>query len=290
MKNRSVSGSRVSVVIPVYNEESQLALCLEAIAAQTVRPYEVLVVDNNSTDQTVAIARRYPFVRVLYEPKQGVVYARDRGYNAARGDIIGRLDGDSVIAPDWIERVHHIFADPAIEAVSGQVTYRDVGLSVAFNVIDGRIRHYLSKRMDVLGEQFLYGVNMAVRRTTWQAVRPLLCHKLHLHEDLDLAAHLSELSSNVVFMPGLRASISPRQAAAGPRQFLNYTWSNQKVFVEHDMRCQRYTWRIALLVSCLYPSIHLMYRGYNPVTKRFSLSYAFGNTTPARVSPVSESV
>jgi cellulose synthase/poly-beta-1,6-N-acetylglucosamine synthase-like glycosyltransferase len=288
MKNKSVS--RISLVIPVYNEENHIGPCLEAIAAQTVQPFEVIVVDNNSTDQTAAIARRYPFVTVLHEPRQGVVYARDRGYDAATGDIIGRLDGDSVIAPDWTLQVQKVFRTPKVDAVSGRVTYRNVGLPGAFNAVDKGIRAYLAKHMGVLGEQFLYGVNMAMRRQVWQAVRSQVCHKRHLHEDVDLAAHLAARRSHVVFEPAMRASINPRQAAAGPRQFLVYTWSNQKVLVEHQMQSRKYIRRVALVVSCLYPVIHLLYIGYNPATKRFSLSYAFSNSLPVRVSPVSESI
>lgn len=280
----------ISIVIPAYNEEDQLAACLDAIAAQTVQPNEVIVVDNNSTDQTVAIAHRYPFVKVMHETRQGPVYARDCGFNASRGDIIGRLDGDSIIASNWVETVLGVFANPAVEAASGEVSYRDVGLSVAFDAIDKQIRNYLSKRMGGIGEQFLYGVNMAIRRTAWQQVSRQVCHARHLHEDLDLAVHLSRQGSRVVYERSMRVSISPRQAAAGASQFLNYVWSNQKVFTEHNMRSGRYIFRVALLVSSLYVPIHLLYKGYDPTKQRFSLPYLLANNITARVSPVSESV
>src|SRR5688572_3020117 len=93
----------VSIVIPAYNEENHLRLCLEAVARQTVKPLEVIVVDNNSTDATAAIARSFPFVTLLSEKRQGPQPARDRGYNAAHGEIIGRLDADSIVALDWVE-------------------------------------------------------------------------------------------------------------------------------------------------------------------------------------------
>ena len=279
----------VSIVIPAFNEEGQLALCLDAIARQTVKPFEVIVVDNNSTDATVAVASRYPFVAVVHERRQGLVYARDCGFNAARGEVIGRLDADSEIASDWVENVRRIFADKTVEATSGPVSYRDIGLSALISKIDGYIRReYMTRRMGGLGEQFLYGSNMAIRRSSWRAVRGLVCHKHHLHEDIDLAAHMAQSRSKVIFSPELRAAVDWRQAASGPRQFWSHVWSNDRVFAEHELKSRKYARRVVWLVSALYVPIHVLYCGYNPRTKRFSLSYLLTNAIAIRPSPVTE--
>lgn len=248
------------------------------------------MVDNNSLDATAVIAKRYPFVTVLPERRQGVVYARDRGFNAARGDIIGRIDADSILEPNWVATVQRLFMqDTSLDAVSGAVHYRDVAWSRAFDTIDLWFKQYLDRRMGAVGEQFLYGVNMAIRRSVWRAVEEHVCHKRHLHEDQDLAVHLSKLGyKNVAFTTQLKVSISPRQAGAGPRQFMRYVWSNSQVYTQHHMISRRYINRIALFVSCLYIPIHLLYRGYNPATGRFSFVYLLTKTMPVRVSPVSE--
>src|SRR5689334_10679087 len=102
---------KTSIVIPVYNEAAQLGACLRAIAQQTVKPLEVIVVDNNSTDGTRAVAEAYDFVTVLEEPRQGVVHARSRGFDAARGDIIARIDADSILPADWLANVETVFGD-----------------------------------------------------------------------------------------------------------------------------------------------------------------------------------
>lgn len=279
---------RVSLVIPAYNEEPHIADCLDAIAAQTVKPFEVIVVDNNSTDRTAAIARSYPFVKLLREKQQGVVYARDCGFNAARGDIIGRLDADGQLAKDWVACVQQLFSDPGIDAASGIVGYRDVALSRWFNISDRLVRRYLSWKMSSVHESFLYGVNMAIRRTSWERVRAHVCHERRLHEDLDLAAHMSALKQRVVFATSMWATISPRQAAAQPYAFLQYVWANTAVCKEHNMASLRYMNQVALAVSCLYLPIHLMHRGYDPKSQRFSLAYALQNTDKARTSPVAD--
>src|SRR5688572_18255306 len=122
MKNPSVS-----IVIPAFNEESHLRECLESIARQTVQPFEVIVVDNNSTDATAIIAGSFPFATLITEKRQGVMYARDCGFDAACGEIIGRLDADSVIAANWVETVQKLFAaDQDLSAATGTVQYREV--------------------------------------------------------------------------------------------------------------------------------------------------------------------
>jgi glycosyltransferase involved in cell wall biosynthesis len=279
---------RVSLVIPVYNEESYLALCLDAIAQQTVRPFEVIVVDNNSTDGTAAVARRYSFVTLLHEPRQGVAYARDCGFNASRGDIIGRTDGDTILARNWVERLQTVFADKAVDAASGLVDYRDIGWRGAFNLIDEKFRHFLARRADSLGEMFLYGVNMAIRREAWEAVRAQLCHERRIAEDLDLAVHLSKMQRTVVFAPQLHATIAPRQAASPAHEFHKYVWSGPRVYSEHGMRAQRYMYPMALFVSVFRLPIRLLYRGYNPATQRFSMARAMRSSVNARPSPVSD--
>ncbi|HSW99083.1 MAG TPA: glycosyltransferase family 2 protein [Candidatus Saccharimonadales bacterium] len=279
---------RVSLVIPAYNEESYLALCLEAIAAQTVRPFEVIVVDNNSTDATAEIARRYPFVTLLSEPRQGLVYARNRGFNAARGDVIGRTDSDAVLAPDWVANVQRTFADSQVAAASGVVRYRDIGLRKVFDGIDSTFRRFLAARSAGRREIFLYGVTMGIRRSVWREIQPQLCTARRMAEDLDLAAHLAATKHRVVFAPRMEASFSPRQAASGPREFYRYVWSGPRTYRLHGLASQRYMYPMALFVTVCYLPIRLLYKGYDPATQRFSVAYALRSGVRPRVSPVSE--
>lgn len=81
----------VSVIIPAYNEEQCLPARPNALAAQTVKPFEVIVVDNASTDKTAEVAARYPFVTVLREPERGRVFARKAGFRHASGTILADL-------------------------------------------------------------------------------------------------------------------------------------------------------------------------------------------------------
>ncbi len=96
----------LSVVIPAFNEERRLPSCLAALAAQdTEEPFEVIVVDNASTDRTAEVARSFGErlqIRVAHEPQKGRGAARNTGFALARGDIILSTDADACVPTSWI--------------------------------------------------------------------------------------------------------------------------------------------------------------------------------------------
>jgi glycosyltransferase involved in cell wall biosynthesis len=117
---------RMSVVIPAYNEGGYLEGALSSLQGQDFAgAYEVIVVDNNSTDDTAEIARRHG-ARVLSEPQPGVCAARQRGTSEARGDIVVSTDADTQHPSDWLTRLEAQFrARPDIVAVAGPCVYAD---------------------------------------------------------------------------------------------------------------------------------------------------------------------
>ncbi len=129
----------VSVVIPAFNEEKNIGKCIESlIAQQTTHDYEVVIVDNASTDRTFDVATKYKGrlnLRVLKEPLKGRGQARFTGCRAAKGDIILSLDGDSTAPPNWIETMTAPLADPNIVAVTGTGKIEDCTrrINVTFN-------------------------------------------------------------------------------------------------------------------------------------------------------------
>ena len=111
---------RFSIVVPAYNEAGYLGCSLTSLQNQDFGgPYEIIVVDNNSTDDTAAVAASYG-VRVVHEPEQGVCSARQRGADVSNGEIIVSVDADTVYPPDWLSTINARFADSEeIVAVAG---------------------------------------------------------------------------------------------------------------------------------------------------------------------------
>jgi glycosyltransferase involved in cell wall biosynthesis len=264
---------KISVVIPVYNEADQLESCLEAIAAQVVKPYEVIVVDNNSTDKTLLVASNYSFVRVLSETKQGVVHARTTGFNAARGDIIARIDADSILPSDWTNVIAEVFEDQSIDAVSGAAYYYNVAAAPLFNGVDLFFRKRLSHKLK--NRVYLWGANMAIRVKAWQMVKPYLCQRGGIHEDYDLAIHLQEQGGKVIFDERLKAEVSSRRIDSGYFDFMRYVLASPHTYAEHKIGLRRHMYPLVLTLAVGYLPMRIMHRGYDVETEHFSLSHLF---------------
>ena len=281
----NVLKAQISIVIPVYNEAGTLAACLKAIGRLRPVPCEVIVIDNNSDDGTALVASSFPFVRLLHEPRQGVVHARNRGFDAALGDIIGRIDADTILESDWIARITNILQDESIAAVSGSITYHDLPWHGSLSRLELFFRQRIANGMG--RECFLQGANMAIRRSAWRLVRQNLCAEKGLHEDFDLAVHLHDIQQKVVFDPLLHANLSLRRFDTSYPDFVRYAVQNPRTYSVHGRTSQRHMYPVIALVIVFYVPIKLLYRGYDSTTDRFSLSKLVSAPQQIRVNPAS---
>lgn len=199
----------VSVVIPARDDAVALRTCLTLLARQHVPPLEVVVVDNGSRDDTAAVARAHG-ATVMHEPRVGIPPAAATGYDAARGEVIARLDADSRPGPGWVEGVARAMADPAVSAVTGTGTFYDLPRPLGPPVAALYLGAYYVLSHLALGHTALWGSSMAVRRSTWLAVR----HEVHredpeVHDDMDLAFVLGP-GRRVRLARGLHVGVSAR--------------------------------------------------------------------------------
>jgi glucosyl-dolichyl phosphate glucuronosyltransferase len=117
----------VSVVISTFNRCEQLQKALDALVAQTTSaPFEVIVVDNNSTDDTRAVVAerlsRVPNMKYVFEPKQGLPHARNAGILEASAPLIAFTDDDVEVGPEWVATVKRAFDEhPDVDMIGGRV-------------------------------------------------------------------------------------------------------------------------------------------------------------------------
>jgi glycosyltransferase involved in cell wall biosynthesis len=93
---------RVSVVVCAYNAERTMDQCLASLAVLNYPDYEVIVVNDGSTDRTLEISERFAFCRIISQPNKGLSVARNVGAEAASGEIVAYTDSDCVADPDWL--------------------------------------------------------------------------------------------------------------------------------------------------------------------------------------------
>lgn len=146
---------RISVIIPVRNEADKIERCLEAVFSQSLKPYEVIVVDGHSDDGTVENARRFP-VKTVYEDYHTRGGARQVGVESAEGEYVAFTDTSCIPHEDWLHNLANEFRD-GIVGVGGKTVPIDHGfwphsINLAFatfigsaNSVQGRL--FDEKRM-----------------------------------------------------------------------------------------------------------------------------------------------
>ncbi len=113
----------VTIIVPVYNAQRTLHLCLDSLLAidYPKDKLEIIMVDNNSTDDTAEIIKKYPVTYLLEDEVQSSYAARNKGIRHAKGEIIAFTDSDCIAHPDWIKEGIKPFEDPNVMVVGGKI-------------------------------------------------------------------------------------------------------------------------------------------------------------------------
>lgn len=215
---------KVSIVVPVKNEEGIIRDCLESMLAQTVKPREVIVVDNASTDNTRDVVKSY--VERFHKKDISLVIlscilgnqieARGMAFRTAKHEIIGTIDADTTLSPTWVEETLRCFdSDPEIVGMGGSITYNDRVVASMHWFVFTWYRLFPQN-------YFFYGCNGAFRRSVYHKSARVeecraLMEKYHLHEpydDLFLSYQLKRAGRVVQWRP---AHVCARSRMAGKR-------------------------------------------------------------------------
>lgn len=199
----------LSVVIPVYNEEKYIKKCLDALLASLKPRDEVIIVNNNSTDKTAQVVKKYGRkVRLLNEKKQGQVFAQRKGFMAAKNSYVARIDADSIVEPNWRDVIATSFKDPSVDAISGPGTSYDVFFKKLSYLT---IKYWLFKSNRLIAGFYpMWGSNFVVRRQALHDALPLTTPRPDIWEDIDLAVQLWALDKKIQYVDNLNVTFSNR--------------------------------------------------------------------------------
>lgn len=168
-----MSEVKISVVVCTYNRSGYIEKCIESLIDQTLHSssYEIIVVDNNSTDDTLELCERFKELenfKYFMEPNLGLSYARNRGIKESRASIVAYTDDDAIVSEVWLEALLEAFKDDEVGAAGGPI----------FPIYESDIPDWFSDSLlplfscrdrggeifDLEPRIFFYGVNMAIRR------------------------------------------------------------------------------------------------------------------------------
>lgn len=240
---------QTSIIIPTFNRATTLSKCLEALAALKSNPkdFEIIIVDNNSRDNThkisLGFARANPGLQVRYicETEQGCSPARNRGIVEARGEIICFLDDDSPPFPDWLDALLETFDDPEVGCAGGpsllDFQEQEVPLWLQgdlVGMISGFNLRYTEPAPVSLWTELPLSCNMAIRRSVFTDVGFFRTDlgksgdRLLAAGETELIERIGKAGWKVMYVPGARV----RHLVSPERLNLSYLYRRGRGFAE----------------------------------------------------------
>lgn len=183
----------VSVFVPVFNEEKYLPKFFDSLLIQSHAPDEVVVCNNNSSDNSVKIINSYsdklPIV-LVHQPVKGILPTAEAAWRAATGDILIRTDADTIAPKDWIKNIISRFeSDSKISALGGLWESHD---GTAFMRILIHFGLQLGEYVNIMhyGYRQIWGCNFAIRKSVMQKIDGFKTSNPNTIEDRLIAAKL----------------------------------------------------------------------------------------------------
>jgi len=218
--------TRFSIVVPAYNEAGYLGCSLTSLQNQDFTgPYEIIVVDNNSTDGTRQVIERYPGVTYVFEAEKGITRARQRGFLEATGDILAYVDADTHPPAGWIEQIWEQFGKRKdLACLSGPYSFYD--LSGLRNKVSSGWFVAARPLYSITG-YMMVGGNFAIPRNVLERMGGFDSSIEFYGEDVDIAKRAKQ-QGKVLFSPRFVMPTSGRRmkkqgfAKIAGIYFLNY--------------------------------------------------------------------
>lgn len=122
---------KVSVIVPIYNSEKYIRPCLESLIKQTLKPIEIILVNDGSTDRSIDhifdLIEKYNFIRLIEIENSGAAEARNKGLALARGNYISFVDSDDFVHSTFLEKLYQEAENKKLDIICGsfEATYKN---------------------------------------------------------------------------------------------------------------------------------------------------------------------
>ncbi|MCX6757734.1 MAG: glycosyltransferase family A protein [Candidatus Nomurabacteria bacterium] len=201
---------KISLVIPAYNEEKYIGICLESVFKNAPDFFhEIIVIDNASTDKTKEVVEKFQGVKVIHESQKGLTSARQKGLESASGDLIAYIDADTKMPKGWRDKViKAFFENQNFVCVSGPYIYHDVSFLKSISV--WIYWHLFAYPTYLLTGYMTVGGNFVAKKSALEKINGFDKSISFYGEDTDIAKRLHKVGK-VKFMPSLFMYTSARR-------------------------------------------------------------------------------
>ena len=191
----------ISIIVPAFNVEKTIRRCIESLLAQEFEEqFELIVVDDGSSDATASIVKEFKEVKLLQQKNSGPAVARNRGAKQARGEIIVFTDSDCIASQDWLREMIAPFKDKNAVAVQGAYKSKQKSLIARFGQIEIEERYEKmkkAKQLDWIGSYSgAYKKNVFLQFLGFDEGFPIASG-----EDPELSYRIAEKGLMLVFNP-----------------------------------------------------------------------------------------
>lgn len=279
-----VTKMRLSVVVPMFNEQQTIGPCLDALLSQSAAIHEVIVVDNGSSDGSADVVRALceinPVIRLVHESTQGLVAARNHGFRCATGELVARIDADTRVGPRWATAIVDFFEQHGDRvAGTGLCSLYDAPVQDRYRRAHEAMTATMRSNPSELQEHNrLFGSNMAIPTKRWKQIKEMTLTRDDVFEDLDLTLCLHKIGVTTALIPGADATISGRRYLTSPVSHVRYNLCDQRTYKLHGMARERRAAVVRMLTVSLpfYFAMYLPFRAYEPTQQRFTVRAFFG--------------
>ena len=228
----------ISAIICTYNREQYLGAAIDSLLAQDFGDFEIVVVDNASSDRTCEIVAARPGVKYVYEAVTGLSVARNTGAKVASSQIIAYLDDDAVASSGWLSILYEAYqSNEKLAIAGGKVTLLWPDGSVAPRWLSDSLAGNLGAYD--LGENVVYidnpgltprGLNYSIRRTFLEQIGGFdvnlgrVGKKLLSNEELMMTEHALALGWQVAYLPEALVAHNVAPERINPAWFLSRSW------------------------------------------------------------------
>lgn len=197
----------ISVIIPSYNEEKYILASVKSIVQQDFpkNKYEVILVDSSTDKTTEIVQKNYPLVKIVKDKKRGIVCARIKGEQQAKGEIVAYLDADSIAPKDWLTKIEKAYKDKEVVAVGGLFDLQPKTKIVLFNKILCHWYNLIFKTMP--------GQNLSFKKSAYKKVGGFTPN-INIGEDIYISMALKK-AGKVIILKDNKVITSSRRVLDG---------------------------------------------------------------------------